>query len=348
MKNLKLIMILILTSILLTGCVKSENVRNLEKTLKTLEIVTEESKDTIDSARLMFDNLTAEEQEQVKNIGILEEAEKKYEDLINTKLGKEIDESIIAIGEVTLEKAGEIEAIRDKYEKSSNEVRMKVNNLSILENAEIKLIEQSIDELGNITLEKEKQIKEIMANCNAYNISKISNYNILMEAEKKLHNLKQEALNKELKKFNSEVDKVAGVTWYEPKCMPRYINTRCYVLPYLGREDRLTYMRLKLVYTGDDWVFFDKVIFHIDGEREYMTFKYFDIKRDNAYGEVWEVADVLVTATEKELIEKIANSKETIVRFQGDEYYYDYTVPNNDKIGMKQILNVYNIIYCNL
>lgn len=348
MKNLKIVIILILTSVLLTGCGKSENVRNLEKTLKSLETITEESKDTIESAKIMFDNLTGEEKEQVKNINILEEAEKKYEDLINTKLAKEIDESILAIGEVTLEKSEEIEALRDKYEKSDNKVKIKVTNLDVLESAEIGLIEQSINQLGNMTLEKEKQMREIMSKCNENNIAKISNYNILVEAEKELRNLKEEALNKELQKFNAKVDKVAGITWYEPKCNPRYVNTRCYVLPYLGKQDTFTYMRLKLVYTGDDWIFFERITFLIDGERHYMNFNYGDVKRDHSYGDVWEVADVFVTTVEEEIIEKIANSKETIVRFQGDEYYYDYTIPNNDKIGMKQILDAYNIIYGNL
>lgn len=45
-----------------------------------------------------------------------------------------------------------------------------------------------------------------------------------------------------------------------------------------------------------------------------------------------------------EMLEKIANSKETIVRFQGDQYYYDVTVKSSDKTAISQVLTAYEAL----
>lgn len=82
----------------------------------------------------------------------------------------------------------------------------------------------------------------------------------------------------------------------------------------------------------------------MDDERYYKTFNYFDVVRDNAYGDVWEYVDIEVGSSEEELLWAIANSTQTIVRFEGDDYYYDFTVSANDKQAIRDMLTVYDAL----
>ena len=43
-------------------------------------------------------------------------------------------------------------------------------------------------------------------------------------------------------------------------------------------------------------------------------------------------------------VKQIANSKETIVRFQGDHYHYDLTVKSSDKTAINQVLTAYEAL----
>ena len=57
-------------------------------------------------------------------------------------------------------------------------------------------------------------------------------------------------------------------------------------------------------------------------------------------GDVWEGADIVASSEDLELLQKIADSKETIIRFQGDRIY-DLTVSDSDKTAIKQVLTAY-------
>ncbi|MEE1320435.1 MAG: hypothetical protein UHM85_02735, partial [Acutalibacteraceae bacterium] len=114
--------------------------------------------------------------------------------------------------------------------------------------------------------------------------------------------------------------------------------------PYIGYQDGSYWLRLIFNYTDDDWVFFKKVIVAADDERFTETFSYFDIVRDNGGGDVWEYIDIEVGESEIEMLRAIANSKETIVRFQGDDYSSDFTVKSSDKAAIKQVLDAYEYL----
>ena len=40
----------------------------------------------------------------------------------------------------------------------------------------------------------------------------------------------------------------------------------------------------------------------------------------------------------------IANSTKTVVRFEGDDYYYDYTVTDSQKASIRDMLIVYELL----
>lgn len=144
--------------------------------------------------------------------------------------------------------------------------------------------------------------------------------------------------------LQTETDKVEGITWYKPSTYPYYANSRSYVLPYIGQRDSSTWLRLKFHYTGNDWLFFEKTTISIDGENYCKTYSYYDVERDNGSGDVWEWVDISPTNADIEMLKKISNSKETIVRFQGDNYHYDFTVRRSDKTAINQVLTAYEML----
>ena len=83
-----------------------------------------------------------------------------------------------------------------------------------------------------------------------------------------------------------------------------------------------------------------------DGEIYYKNPYYYDIIHDND-SEVWEVWDEVLDAGAEmddysiQMLQQIANSEETIIRFQGDDYHYDLTISASDKKAIKNVLTAY-------
>ena len=128
---------------------------------------------------------------------------------------------------------------------------------------------------------------------------------------------------KELVKFfdvkKDEFD-VDGTTWYKPKDAPKYIN-RNGIYVYFGvGEDGVNALRLMIQYTADEWLFFKKVNFSIDGK----PFEYIpeDTETDHGGGSIWEWSDeAIITTSDKELIKALASSKVAKMKFLGRQYY---------------------------
>ena len=96
--------------------------------------------------------------------------------------------------------------------------------------------------------------------------------------------------------------------------------------------------------SADDWLFFEKITFAVDEERYYKYFSYYDVVRDNEYGDIWETGDIEVGESELEILRAIADSEKTIVRFEGDEYYDDIVISASDKQAIKEMLQIYEAL----
>lgn len=150
---------------------------------------------------------------------------------------------------------------------------------------------------------------------------------------------KEAKQEKALSKLKSKYDQFDEVTWYEPQCAPKYINANAFYI-YIGKNEYTSWLRWKMVYFGDDWIFFDKIIINVDGENYTKTFDYSEVNRDNN-ADVWEYVDISVSNSDQELLEKIANSKKTTIRFQGDQHHYDREITQNEKYGITDVLTAY-------
>ena len=173
----------------------------------------------------------------------------------------------------------------------------------------------------------------------------MGNADVLTAAAEQLKTLRQEQAQALLANMRVEKDEVRGLTFYYSKTQPYYADVRCYVLPYIGQDDTHTWLCAQYHYMDyDNWVFWTKITFAVDDERYYKYYNYFDVIRDNDT-EVWEYVNTAdVTEDDIEMFWAIANSEKTIVRFEGDEYYSDFTVSQADKDAIREVLTAYEAL----
>ena len=338
----------------LAACGKSEAATAVDEQIAAIGEVTLESEAAITEAEEAVDALAAEDREQLENVGQLEQARADYEALVLAAEAAEVEEAIAAIGTVTLDSAEAIDAARALYDGSDADVQGAVGNLADLEAAETALSDLRVEEvvglidaIGTVTLESAGAVDAAQDAFDALSdadAAKVGNADVLTAAAEQLKTLRQEQAQALLANMRVEKDDVRGMAFYYPQNFPNYIDTRCYVLPYIGQEGDNVWLRLLCDYTEDDWVFFEQITFAVDDERYYKYYNYFDVVRDNDYGVVWEYVDTEVSDSDVEMLWAIANSTQTIVRFEGDEYYYDFTVSQGDKDAIREVLTAYEAL----
>ena len=170
---------------------------------------------------------------------------------------------------------------------------------------------------------------------------------IFKEKERK-DKLKAEKVTKD---FRKKIDDLEGITWYYDKTSPRYTNSNGFYL-YIGDSGhKASWLRLRIQYKGDNWLFISKYIIYVDGV-EYRTInpEYGDVKRDNGYGGVWEWTDILLTTYSEETIgdfsvlRAIFRGKDVKVRFVGQKYVQTITITNEQKKAINNVLEAYKAL----
>ena len=165
------------------------------------------------------------------------------------------------------------------------------------------------------------------------------------ESSGKTEEEKQAEIDAAFAKLAKQEDEVENTAFYTPSCYPKYSNTRSFALPYIGEKDGRYVLIWKFNYTGSDWVFFNDVVINIDGEKAAeIPFNYFDVQQEVFTGGVFEAVDVNPANKYADLMQKIASSEKTIIRFAGKDYKYDMTVSDADKQGIQDILYAYNLV----
>lgn len=148
-------------------------------------------------------------------------------------------------------------------------------------------------------------------------------------------------LNRLEKNFRIKKDEVEGNSFLTHKAFPAYTNSRSSIFPYIGKSGNYRWLRVQIQYVSNDWLFVEKLIFSIDGDRTVKEFNHFDWNRDNGSGDIWEWIDFSGDLEMQALLEKIANSKKAILRFEGRQYYKDLTISPTDKKAILETLEYY-------
>jgi hypothetical protein len=135
-------------------------------------------------------------------------------------------------------------------------------------------------------------------------------------------------------------DQMEKITFYSPS---KDVH-QTHVGAYLGIEDGgAPVLHMRTIYFGDRWVFFEKVKIMADDEIVFeKNFSRSDIVRDNADGDVWEVADFVPGQNDLLAIKKIVRAKSVMVRFEGDERRHDHKISTIEKTRLQSILKAYD------
>ena len=362
MKKYLVVIMAVLMALCLCACGKSEAVKAAEEKIAAIGDVTLDSEKRISAAEKAVEKLSDDELKQLDKAEELKKAREKYERLVESKAAV-VDSLIVQIGEVTIESEEKIEAARQEYDAVPASVKSRVKGLTELESAENMLIMlraqrvgNLIDQIGEVTLESADKINAAQQAFNRLkknekaqvkNVSRLTRareeFAALQKREKEAK--RAEAL-KLLGNMRLDEDKVRHLKFYYPKAwrFNSYGNwiadTRCFILPYIGMDDNGNiWMRVVYNFTDDDWVFFKKITVAADEKRYYRSFEDYDIVHD-VDGGVREYIDI-DGVSDVEMLLAIANSKETIVRFEGDEFVYDFIVKEIDKRAIREVLLVY-------
>lgn len=330
--------------------VLDQQANEIEALISAIGSVSLDSVDVVNTASDAYDAAPAEVQALVENAADLESA---VSTLAELRTGRVAD-LIGAIGTVTLDSGESIAAAQAAFDALPGELQAQVPNAAKLEAAaanfdQVRLQNAAalIDAIGTVTVDSGGAIDAAQAAFEALPDSlqaQVVNAAALEAAQTALKEAKHAQAQSLLASMRSENDAVRGVTFYYAKVHPVYADSRCYVLPYIGVQGDNVWLCAEYLYTGDDWIFFDKLTFAVDDARYYKTAVRSDLVRDHAYGNVWEYINTAdVSQSDIDVFWAIANSNQTIVRFEGN-YIYDLTVSATDKAAIRQVLTAYEAL----
>lgn len=370
MKKLLLLLLTFALCFSLCSCGKSDAAKVCEDLIEKIGEVTLDSESVIEIAEEAYEALSEEEKEQIKKSAetLIASRETYNQMVIDAKLSDIVD-LIDAIGEVTLNSEEAIIAAEEAFAALPEEEKALIEESGVKLEAsraayDTALMEKnasevisSIDNIGAVSLEAKDTIEAARSLYNALTNEEqalVTNYDNLEAAEAELDTLveaeKQRLLDEYLPKFNIKEDKVQGITWYRHKNEPQYIDNRCFVIPYVGVRNGEPWICIRYDYTSSEWVFYDEIIILADDVRYTKDIGSFATTRDNAYRKVWEVYDEVlktnqdIDTEEIQILEAIANSQETIIRFNGDGKYHDYYVIAEDKQMISDALALYRAL----
>jgi hypothetical protein len=141
-------------------------------------------------------------------------------------------------------------------------------------------------------------------------------------------------------KMRKETDDVRGVTFYEDKSTTQYNNANSFHL-YIGQKDAQEWLRLRIQYAGDDWLFIENYVIKADGQTFDFSPDYSEVERDNGSGGVWEWYDREVTQSDVKMIQAIIASKSTTLRYNGQQYYSDRPITAAEKKALQNVLDAF-------
>lgn len=132
-------------------------------------------------------------------------------------------------------------------------------------------------------------------------------------------------------------DKLENVTWYRDKTSPAFNNRNAFHL-YFGEQGSRVWLRWRVQYYDDDWLFIRSFTVYVDGVPHEFSGSF---ERDHGSGNIWEWYDTSPGGRELSMIRSVISSKETVVRFHGQKYRADRKVTAAQKKALQRVLDAY-------
>jgi hypothetical protein len=128
-------------------------------------------------------------------------------------------------------------------------------------------------------------------------------------------------------------DEMRGLTFYSSKDTPESWFSN-WIGIYIVESKGEYLLRLEINYTAEDWLFINQYIVKADEQIFRIAAPYEDVKRDYAGGSIFERYDHLLSSSELKMIEAVVESKEAVIRYNGDTYYTERKVSDTEKKAM--------------
>ncbi|EDY82586.1 hypothetical protein VDG1235_3904 [Verrucomicrobiia bacterium DG1235] len=159
--------------------------------------------------------------------------------------------------------------------------------------------------------------------------------------EERLANERKIALAAATKNLKSSVDEIKEIEFFKDRSSPD-TNAVKNIHAYIGKKGNQVWLRFKMSYNSDDWLFVESATFKVDGELVTLKYNFFDDwERDNGYGGIWEWKDVSVDREIWNLINQISDSDDTMMRYGGRQYHHDRKVSSREKAALKNVILAY-------
>ncbi len=176
--------------------------------------------------------------------------------------------------------------------------------------------------------------------------AKVEKERIIAEKKAREEKLKAErekqAKLKALKKLKKKYDDVSDIKWYKQPYFIHYTNTNLTSI-YMGDNGSSRWLRLKMSYKGDGWIFFERAYLSYDGNTKEIIFDKYDDKETENDGGVWEWIDLTVTKDVESFLREFAKSKNAKMRLSG-KYTKTRNLTWNERQGILDVLNGYDAL----
>lgn len=166
----------------------------------------------------------------------------------------------------------------------------------------------------------------------------------LLDAKEKAEKAEKAKRMKAVNKLIKEYDDISGITWYYNPYFTHYNNKNLTSI-YIGKQGSSVWLRLKMSFEGDNWIFFKEAYLSYDENTKYIPFdEYRDKKSDNGYGGyVWEWIDVPVDYSLLAYLKNMVNGKTLKMRLSG-KYTHTRTLTTNERKALQDVLLAYDVL----
>lgn len=267
----------------------------------------------------------------------------------NTKATNNVPENKIAYEQSVLDKVHELtrpynyrtlEGKIEGYKKAISELETLTTLNPEYKSTHVKALQSKIKTDYDVFVSEKRTADELKQKQIAEKERQLEADRKAVEEQNKINEARRKKL---ISGFNEEKDEVENIAFYTHKSFPKYVNSRSGIFPYVSKSKSYQFLRIKLQYTADDWLFIEQVVISTDGERFVKNFDHWDWKRDNGAGQIWEWIDLSSDDELRNVVEKIANSKTAIIRFIGQQYRKDIVVSAKDKKAIKDTLELLSL-----
>lgn len=148
------------------------------------------------------------------------------------------------------------------------------------------------------------------------------------------------SLERAVGNMKKSTDEIKGITWFSHRDAPVLAK---YVSLYFGsiQGNAANYpLRLKLQYYAEDWLFVRSVT--VKADDKVYELGQLDFERDNSSGSVWEWIDMPVK--DHEMLKHWMTAKRVVVRFNGNQYYDDFTLPKGQQNQLNEVYQAWKAV----